>query len=288
MAVVTTADRPKGRGLSVQSNPVKERCQGKNFLVLTPASLKEGDAEKQIASLRPDVFVVASYGKLIPSSWLQIPSKASFNIHPSLLPKYRGAAPIPWQIINGEKETGLSIADVTKELDAGDIFYQTRIPLNDDATTGSLTQQLSELSKKGLEELFAKLEKLERRPQKGESSYARKLTKEDGLLDLSEPAVVLERKIRAFHPWPSTFIDYQGHALRILEASVASISCSEAESGALLEITSQGSLRIQTGKGALLISKLQLAGRRVVTGKEFANGERLKPGARFKSLSSLK
>lgn len=282
--IITAPDRPKGRGLRLLPNPVKERSTKKGIIVLTPDSLRDPELEKKIASFQPDLFVISSYGKLIPASWLKIPKKASLNLHPSLLPKYRGAAPIPWQILNGEKETGVSIAEVTKELDAGDLFHQIQIPLDDRETTESLTRKLSELSKKALAETLMEIEKgtLCRRPQDStKASYARKLTKEDGHLRFSETALELARKVRAFHPWPGAFIPYKGNLLRIMEATHDLIFCSEAKPGTLLELSPNGSLRIQTGKGSLLISKVQLSGRRPVLGRDFANGERLKAGFVF-------
>ena len=289
LTVITTPDRPQGRGLRLQPNPVKERCEEEKVFVLTPDSLRDVDLEKKVASIQPDLFVVSSYGKLIPASWLKIPKKLSLNLHPSLLPKYRGAAPIPWQILNGEKETGVSIAEVTKELDAGDIFHQIYIPLKEDETTESLTKKLSELSKRALRDTLTDIEKdaLHRVPQdSSQTSYARKLTKEDGFLHFMESAMELSRKVRAFCPWPGTFVKYNEQMLRIVEVIEDPLSCSEAKPGTLLEIHSNGSLRIQTGKGSLLISKVQVSGRRLISGRDFANGERLKVGFIFESLSS--
>ena len=288
-AVVTTPDRPRGRGLLLQSNPVKQRCEDRGTRVFAPESLRDPEATREIRALKPAAFVVASYGKMIPSSWLEIPSKASFNVHPSLLPKHRGAAPITWQILSGDKEVGVSIAQVTKELDAGDIFEQIRIPAEGCDTTGSLTRKLSALGCKALERALTKLEqgKLERTPQdSSQSSYARKLTKEDGYLNLNEPAEFSVRKIRAFHPWPAAFLDCQDKPLRILEAHFDSTSEEKATPGAFLGISPRGDLKIQTGKGILEISKVQLPGKRVISAKEFVNGERLKTGLIFKSLSS--
>lgn len=286
-AVVTTPDRPKGRGLKTQPNPVKARSQKLGVLTLTPVSLRDRELENKIASLKPDIFIIASYGKLIPESWLGLPRKTALNIHPSLLPKYRGAAPIPWQILNGEKLTGVTVALVTKDLDAGDIVHQIHTPLGEEETTVSLSERLAQLGRKALEELFMKLEKgeLERIPQKeSEASYARKLNKSDGDLDINEPAIDWERKIRAFHPWPGVFLGFEKTPLRILEAKVDSVGCSEAKPGTLLEINPKGFVRLQTGKGSLQIFKVQLPGRRPVSGSEFAHGKRLKTGALFHSL----
>jgi methionyl-tRNA formyltransferase len=266
---------------------VKKHADELRLPTFTPDKLKDPEIEAKVRSLKPDFFVVSSYGKLVPTPWLSIPRVASWNIHPSLLPKYRGAAPITWQIVDGEKETGVTIAFVTKDLDAGDIIHQIRMPLGERETTESLTRLLGELSRKVLEEAFQKLERGELKPSPQDhsiSTYARKLTKEDGQLNLAEEAVVLERKIRAFHPWPGTFLGYEQEPLRVVEAVVDSIACAEAEPATLLEVGREGHLRLQTGKGSLKIFKVQLPGRKVVTGAEFANGQRLKPGFVFKNL----
>jgi len=267
---------------------VKKRCLEAGIPVYAPAFLKDVEAGRKMEELKPEIFVVASYGKLIPESWLRIPTKAALNLHPSLLPKYRGAAPINWQIVNGEPETGVSVAELTRDLDAGDLFCQRREPLEETETAASLTKKLAGLAVKTLEETLSKLEKgtANRTPQKhSESSYARKLAKEDGFLDLSKSAEELGRKIRGFHPWPGAYIDYQGKPLRIVEATCDSIACSEAASGILLEVGREGYLRIQTGKGSLKLLKVQLPGRRIISGRDFANGERLAPGFLFRNLS---
>lgn len=285
LTVITTPDRPQGRGLELQPNPVRKKCMEEHLNHFAPETLREAQSEEKIGSLKPDLFVVSSYGKMIPTSWLKIPAAIALNVHPSLLPKYRGAAPIPWQILNGEKETGVSIAEVTKDLDAGDLFSQIRIPLEESETTESLTKKLSELSKTALKDALDKIKSGAIRgvPQNHkEFTYARKLTKEDGLLHWSEPASILARKIRAFHPWPGTFIHYNGKILRIFEAKAApSAPTSKASPGTLREICPTGELQIQTGEGSLLVSKVQLAGRRLLSAKEFANGERLGPGFVF-------
>lgn len=285
-AVVTTPDRPQGRGLRIQSNPVKELAEKKGVRIFAPETLKTGDAEGVIQKLSPDVFVVASYGKLIPERWLQIPSKASLNVHPSLLPKYRGAAPLTWQILNGDQEVGISIAEVTKDLDAGDIFEQIKIPRPQNATTESLQKELSALGAKALLTCLDKLRqnRLSRKPQDhSQSSYARKLTKEDGHLNLSEDAQHLEWKVKALYPWPGAFIGYKDQPLKIIEATSSS-DAKNAEIGEWIGADSSGALRIQTGCGILQLLKVQLPGRKVISAKEFANGERLKSGFVFSSF----
>lgn len=286
--MVTTPDRPKGRGLKVQPNPVGALCEEKKILTLKPASLRDPEAPKEIHSLSPDLFLVASYGKLIPAGWLRIPKVGSWNLHPSLLPKYRGAAPIPRQILAGEKETGVTVALLTEALDAGDIVHQIKVPLEERDTAESLALCLAETAKRAFEEALDRGSqgRLRCLPQdESQSSYAKKLAKEEGRIDLTESAVELERKIRAFHPWPGAFVGFQKEPLRMAEAAVDSIACAEAKPGTLLEVHPQGFLRIQTGEGSLKVFKVQLPGRRVVTGKEFANGRHLAAGFCFERLT---
>lgn len=288
VTVVTTPDRPKGRGLKIVPNPVEAVCEKNKIKVLAPKTLKDPLLEQQVSALGPDLFVVASYGKMIPASWLKIPRLVAMNIHPSLLPKYRGAAPITWQILDGEKFVGVSIAEVTPALDAGDIFQQIKIPLGNDETTESLTRKLSELSVNALREAVSSLEmgKLSRTKQEeSKSSYARKLTKEDGWLDLKEEAGLLRRKILAFHPWPGAFVSLKGKPVRLLSASVVPAHSSSLPPGAIIEISQAGDLIVQAGRGALQFSRLQLPGKRPVSGRDFANGQRLRVGDVFEKLT---
>lgn len=288
-AVVTTPDRPKGRGLAVLPNPVESVSQRAGILTLAPSTLKDPSIEKRVADLNPDLFVVASYGKMIPASWLRIPQKMPLNLHPSLLPKYRGAAPIPWQILEGEKETGATVLEVTPKLDSGDLFHQIRIPLDPRETSESLSRRLAHLCGEALGKTIEKIEKgkVVRIPQnEAESSYARKLVKEDGRLQLTEPALLLERKVRAFLPWPGAFIPYRTDWLRVVSAECDSASSQEAEPGTLLEIHPSGSIRVQFGKGSLKLFNVQLPGRKMISATEFAHGQRLKPGFRFGSSPS--
>lgn len=286
-AVVTTPDKPRGRGLRVQPNPVAALCQRSGLAVYAPPKLKDSDVESKVRNLGPEIFVVASYGKLIPDSWLRIPAKAALNLHPSLLPRYRGAAPIAWQILNGEAEAGVSVAELTKDLDAGDIFHQVRVPLTGRETSASLTERLAHLAAEALEEVLRMLlaGNLRRAVQDpAGASYARKLVKEDGYLNLLESSQALERQIRAFHPWPGAFVGFKGKPLKIVEAVCESGGVSQGGQGALLEIDAAGALKIQTGQGFLRITKVQLPGRRVILAREFANGARLKPGIEFTNL----
>ncbi len=283
--VVTTPDKKKGRGLELLPTPVKSYCQSRNIPVETFESLKDPAALEKIKSLNPDFFVVSSYGKLIPSAWLAVPKKLCLNVHPSLLPKYRGAAPINWPIINGDKETGMTIAEVTKQLDAGDIFFQQRIPVDPHIDAEALTQKLAEISKGALKSVFQKIKEgnLVRTPQQENlSSYARKLTKEDGKLSFHQPAVNLDRLVRGLKPWPGTFIDFEGGPLQIIEAEAVAHPM-KAEPGSLIKIDCDGTILVITADGFLKIKRVKPAGKKEMTAADFVRGKRLEPGFIFKS-----
>lgn len=282
---VTTPDQKKGRGLEMAPTPVKEYSQKAKLEVVCPENLKGEEWVRKIEALKPDLFVVSSYGKIIPTSWLKIPSQGSWNVHPSLLPKYRGAAPIHWPIINGEPETGLSIAEVTPELDAGDIFYQKRIPLDRSLDAEGLSKRLAAMSYEALLQLFFAKKKgeLKRTLQDArEATYARKLEKQDGLIDWRASAGEIERKVRGLLPWPAAYFLFLNAQVQIFNAEEDSVGCSEGMPGQILDINHKnGTLRVQTGRGSLMIESVRPAGKKIMNAAEFARGKRLQPGLIF-------
>ena len=278
---VTTPNRRKGRGLAESPTPVRLFCEKQGIPVEAPESLKSPELVERIRNLQPELFVVSSYGKMIPSSWLKIPARAALNVHPSLLPKYRGAAPLNWPILVGESETGVSIAEVTDRLDAGDIFEQIAVPIGPRTDSQQLGAELARLSQVALARVLEQIEggNLKRILQEeSRSSYARKLTKEDGLLDWQLSAWELDRKVRGLKPWPGAYAHFRGEPLRILKAHPQEAAGSGAQPGTILEIHGCGFLRIQTGKGALCVETLKPAGKSEMTGAEFAHGKRLACG----------
>lgn len=291
LLIITTPDRRKGRGLKAGPTPVKLFAERRSIPVVAAENLKSSELIQKVVQFKPDLFVVSSYGKLIPSSWLKIPSRLALNVHPSLLPKYRGAAPIPWAILNGESEIGLSIAEVTDELDAGDIFYQKRIPLEDSLDSQTLAQRLADLSYEALGSVLKRIrddKELTRTKQDNAlSSYAPKLKKEDGLIDWRKPAIDLFNLIRGLLPWPTAYTCAGTDQIQILKASVKDRSAEGLAPGTVAAITKQGVLRIQTGKGILDIERVQPAGRKEMSGADFARGRRLQPGFQFTTPSRL-
>ena len=280
-AVITTPSKPQGRGLKVQSNPVQAFADSRKLLCLAPARLKDEQILAQVKNMEPDLFVVASYGKFLPAAWLALPKKYPLNVHPSLLPKYRGAAPVNWQIIRGEKTAGVSIFKMTAEMDSGDIAAQAEFPILDGETAQELLERLAADGTSLLSEVLAKAEAaaLTFTPQNhAEATLAPKLKKEDGLIDWRKPACEIMSLVRGLAPWPGTFVLYKGEPLKIIQVKIAATACAEANPGHILEISKAGFLRLQTGQGTLLIERVQPAGKREMTAHEFAIGHRLQPG----------
>ena len=279
--VVTTPVQKQGRGLREIPNPVYQFCAARGLPCLAPESLKTGDARERVQALRPELFVVSSYGKLIPDPWLAIPS-LSLNVHPSLLPLYRGAAPVNWPILNGDTHTGVSIAEVTGKLDGGDIFHQVRAEIPPDCDSAELSRLLAALSAGAIQKVLADYGagKISRQPQDDRlSTYARKLEKTDGLIDWRAGAAAIARQIRGLFPWPVAYT-YSGAApLQVLKAHVESERGASAAPGEILEISGDGSLKVRAGSGVLALERVKPAGKKEMSGADFARGKRLGPGA---------
>jgi len=230
-AVVTQPDRQKGRGREVQYSPVKECALSYGIPVLQPLKIKEKDAVEELRKYPADIFVVAAFGQLLSEEILNMPRLGCINIHASLLPAYRGAAPIQWCVINGEEKTGVTIMQMAKGMDTGDILLQKEVVLDEKETGGSLFDRLMETGAELIVEVLPKIEAGELTPvvQKEElATYAGKITKDMGNIDFAKSAVTIERLIRGLNPWPSAFTHYKGKILKIWEADVVS-ECANAE-----------------------------------------------------------
>ncbi len=281
--VITTPDRKQGRGLKELPTPIRTFAREKGLPCEAPETLRSEELIGRVRALKPEYFVVSSYGKLIPANWLQIPSRGSFNVHPSLLPKYRGAAPINWPLLNGDTETGMSIIEVAEKLDAGDIFYQQRISIQaeDDALT--LTEKLAQFSYTALQTVLdaAARDALKRTAQdETKATYARKLGKEDGKVDWEKPAAQIACMVRGLLPWPTASAAYQNESFQILKARPVS-EAGSAKPGEILAVTKDAGLRVQCGSGGLEVLRVRPAGKNAMSGFEFANGRRMQPGMRF-------
>lgn len=279
VTVVTQPDRPAGRKQQLTPCPVKIFAQERGLPVLSPEKVK--DSLQELAALNADLFVVVAYGQYIPQAVLALPKCGAINLHPSLLPKYRGSSPIQWAVANGDTVTGVTILYVSEKMDAGDIILQRKIPIGSDDTSVTLEPVLASA---GAELLMEALEQIrdgtvQRRPQDDAvATEVRKLTKEDGHLDWCLSAETLRNRIRGFIPWPGCFCEMpDGQRLKILTAVVEKCTGTPGE---ILEVAGSGPL-VATGKGALRLLEVQPAGKCVMDGAAYLRGYPLVPGIRL-------
>jgi methionyl-tRNA formyltransferase len=282
VAVVTRPDRPKGRDLREQPPPVKIIAKEAGLPVLQPEKAREPAFLAGLSEFHPDVIIVAAYGQILPQTALDLPKFGCINVHASLLPKYRGAAPIQWAILNNERETGVSIMKMAAGLDTGDVLSQRSTSIGPDETATVLHDRLAVIGAELLVETLPQYlaGNITPRPQdNAAATYARKITKADGLLDWTRPALELRNRIRAFTPWPGAFLNWtaQGHA-RLLKIWRAQIAHRQGPPGQVLE-ANKTEFVIACGTDALRIEQLQMEGGRKMTAAEFLAGHEIKPGA---------
>jgi methionyl-tRNA formyltransferase len=281
VGVVTQPDQPAGRGMTVHAPPVKILAMTHNLPVFQPTKLRDPAVLEQLQRWQPDLIVVAAYGKILPSTILTLPPLGCLNVHASLLPKYRGAAPIQWAIARGERETGVTIMRISERMDAGDILLQKAMPITDTDTAGTLHDKLAILGAETLCETLRLLKEgqLVAHPQnEAEATYAPLIKKEDGRIDWRQDAETIERRIRAFNPWPSAYTTLHGKLLKIFAAQIAPSSPRPASlPGTVREVTPV-SLVIATGSGCLALREIQLEGKKRMSVEEFLKGHHLTPG----------
>lgn len=274
--VVTTPPKKKGRGLKLVSSEIFDYCHGKDLPVVEYPSLRDPQVGQALLSLRPDIFVVASYGKLIPNNLLEIP-KYRLNVHPSLLPKYRGAAPIHWPILNGDKETGVSIIDVAEKLDAGDIYYQEKIAIDPRADAAELASELASFSYGILKKVLTQVKDGHLRgiPQnEAEATFAPQLSKSDGILSLTDmTAEAIDRKVRGLQPWPGAYCFIRNERIALLKTDPLKAAIPE-KPGTLLAIEKEEGIQVATRDGILRILSVRPEGKKSMTAAEFVRGRR--------------
>ena len=276
--VVSQPDKPKGRGHAMVPTPVKVVAEELGIPVFQPVKIRE--AKDVLEKTEADVCVVAAFGQIIPASILHMKKYGCINVHASLLPKYRGAAPIQWAVIDGEKESGVTIMQMDEGLDTGDMLAKAIVPLDEKETGGSLFDKLSEAGGRLCVETLAKLEKGEIIPEKqGKSptAYASMLDKKMGNIDWNKSAVVIERLVRGLNPWPSAYTHLDGKTLKIWACDVLPQSASKGESGEILEVT-KDAIHVQTGDGILVLREIQLAGKARMDAGAFLRGYKVVPG----------
>lgn len=279
VAVVAQPDKPKGRDRRVGSCPAKAYAEAQGVPVLTPKRIGAPEAAADIKALAPDIIVVAAYGQYIKPAVLEIPPRGAINIHPSLLPAYRGATPIQWALANGETKTGVTILYVCAEMDAGDIIMQRELPIDPNDTTATLTPRLAEL---GADLLLQALQAIRdgtatRTPQNEEqATLVHKLEKEDGRIDWRLPAETIRNRIRGFTPWPGCFTTCHGRLLKIKEAQVLPERVT-ATPGTVLHCDAEGPV-IATSQDGLRLTQVQPEGKKEMTGTAYLCGRTLNVG----------
>lgn len=273
VAVVTQQDRPKGRGHKMQYTPVKEKAIELEIPVYQPKRVKDPEFVDILKTLKPDVIVVIAFGQILSKEILELPKYGCINVHASLLPKYRGAAPIQWAVINGDKKSGVTTMYMAEGLDTGDIIDTSEIVLDEKETGGSLFDKLADL---GGQLILNTLDKLETgtatrtRQDDARSTYAGKITKELGKIDFTKSAVEIERLIRGLNPWPSAFTYMDDKMLKIWNADVLEETVEE-EPGTITEVNKKF-IKVATGEGYLLLKEIQLEGKKRMDVTSFLNG----------------
>jgi len=284
VGVVTQPDRPRGRGQKLSDSPVKARAADAGLPVLQPATLKDPGAVAEIAALRADIGVVAAYGKILTQAILQTPPLGMVNVHASLLPRYRGAAPVHRAVIAGDSQTGVTIMRVVKALDAGPMLATVHRSIDPDETSEDVERDLAQL---GADLLISTLDRLAHGPIEEEpqddahATYAARLTKEDGIVDWSKSAVDVHNLIRGLYPWPHACTFWKGRRL-ILLRSTPSSGTTHALAGTVIAAHSD-ELRVAAGDGHLQILELQAEGKRPMAARDFLAGNHIEPGDHFVS-----
>ncbi|MBI4610939.1 MAG: methionyl-tRNA formyltransferase [Candidatus Rokubacteria bacterium] len=280
VAVVTQPDRPAGRGQKLTPSPVKLAAERARIPVLQPQRLRDAEWPERLRVFVPEVAVVVAFGQLLPKAVLDVPKRGSINLHASLLPRYRGAAPIAWALIRGETETGLTTFLMDEGMDTGPILLQERVPIQSGETAGEMAGRLSRLGAELLLRTLAELDRLTPVPQRPEAAtLAPRLKKEDGVLDWREPAGTLVNRIRGCNPWPGAASASPAGRLLIWRASALDEPAA-GPAGALVR-SRGGALAIATGDGLLLPGEVQPENRRAMGWEEFLRGARLTEGARL-------
>ena len=278
--VLTQPDRPAGRGMKLKASPVKEVALAHGLPVVQPENLKAEEARQPIRDVSADLMVVAAYGLILPQAVLDMPALGCVNIHASLLPRWRGAAPIHRAIEAGDAETGITLMQMDKGLDTGAMLRRAALPILDTDTTGSLHDKLAELGAREIVALLPELAagRVEATPQNDAlANYAAKIGKDDARLEWTRPARELDRKIRAFNPFPGAHGLFSGQPLKIWRAALATDS---GPPGSLLKVDRQA-LRVACGEGALDILEVQLAGGKRLAVDAFLAGHSLRVGDRL-------
>lgn len=283
-AVVTQPDKAKGRSGQTQFPPVKECALKYNIPVFQPAKIKTPEAVAKLKEYDADVFVVAAFGQILSKEILDMPKYGCVNIHASLLPKYRGAAPINWCIINGERETGVTIMQMDEGVDTGDILVSKAVPIAEKETAQSLSEKLAAAGAELIAAALPKLEAGELTPVKQDDSrscYAKMMEKSLGEIDWNQDAVSIERLVRGVNPWPGAYASFQGKTVKIWRCDVADTELVSVQKPGTITDVTKNSFTVACGKGALRVLELQLEGKKRMGTKAFLAGNQWKTGMKL-------
>jgi methionyl-tRNA formyltransferase len=285
VACVTQPDRPAGRGQRLMASPVKRRAEGAGLPVVQPGRLRDPGWPERLGQFDAEVGVVVAFGQILPKAVLEVPARGSINVHASLLPRYRGAAPIAWALIRGETETGITTFQMDPGMDSGDMLLQEATPIGPDETAGDLAARLARLGAAVLLRTLARLDAITPRPQDhGAATLAPRLKKEDGWLRLTEGAHALANRVRGCNPWPGAVLSTPAGRLLIWRASV--VPHASTVSPGTLVATGPGTVAIATGEHLLMPSLVQPENRKAMAWADFLRGARLGPGARFGEIGA--
>lgn len=277
--VVTQPDKPKGRGKEMQFTPVKEAAVKHGIPVFQPRRVREPECVEELRKYNADVCVVIAFGQILPKEILELTPYGCMNVHASLLPAYRGAAPIQWALISGEKVTGITTMQMDEGLDTGDMLLKVEVPITNEDTGETLHDKMAEAGAKLAVETLAQMEKGLLKPEKqGETTtpYAKMLKKEMGNIDWTKPADEIERLVRGMNSWPSAYTKWENKVMKIWRAAVEEKD-TQAAAGTIVEVT-KDSFSIQTGKGLLVVKELQIPGKKRMDAGAFLRGYQIAEG----------
>ena len=282
VGVVTQPDRPAGRGEKIIPSPVRRVAESRHIPVLAPEKIRDPSFLSALNGWAPQLVVVVAYGRILPRQILELPPRGCLNLHYSLLPKYRGAAPVAWAIINGAEKSGVTTMQLVEKMDAGPILLQREVSLSADETAASLESKLAPVGAELLLETIARLKAgavTPRAQNEAEATYAPMLKKGDGLIDWRQPAVAIERRVRGLNPWPSAYAYLAGNLLKVHRARAMTTE-EKAAPGEVVR-AEKGALWVATGQGTLSLEEVQLENRKRMAAAEFLKGTRVEKGARL-------
>ena len=283
--VVSQPDKAVGRSKALKYTPVKECAVAHGIEVYQPAKIRAEESVEYLRQYNADIIIVEAFGQIIPKAILDMPRFGCVNVHASLLPKYRGAAPIQWAVLNGDQVTGVTTMRMDEGLDTGDMIMKQEVIVDEDETGGSLFDKLAEAGAKlliaTLPHIFDGTAVYEKQPEESPTPYAGMITKQMGLMDFSKSAAELERLVRGLNPWPSAFTFYNGKTLKVWESFVAeSDDLNQAEPGTVVKADKKG-IYVACGEGVLVLSQVQLEGKKRMDADAFLRGCRIEAGNRF-------